>query len=86
MRFKTGTVSSVKMQKTIVVNVETLKTDPKYHKQFMVTRKFYAHDEGKIAKEGDQVKIRECRPLSKLKRWMLVEVNGQPIQNQIPNL
>jgi len=80
MRTKTGTVTSAKMNKTIVVSVNTYKTHPKYKKRYATTRKFYAHDEAGVSKEGDTVTISECRPMSKLKRWKVLEVNGQPVQ------
>lgn len=86
MRTKTGTVSSAKMNKTIVVNVFTYKTHPKYKKSYRVTKKFYAHDENQVAKEGDKVTVSECRPLSKLKRWSLIEVNGQSVPSTQPSL
>jgi small subunit ribosomal protein S17 len=86
MQEKTGTVSSVKMQKTIVVRVDRFLQHPKYHKRYRVSKKFYAHDEARVAKEGDTVTIQECRPLSRLKRWKLVEVNGQPVKNTIPTV
>jgi small subunit ribosomal protein S17 len=72
MRTKKGVVTSTKMDKTIVVSVETYKSDPKYKKRYKVTRKFYAHDENNTCKEGDVVTIKETRPLSKLKRWVIV--------------
>ncbi len=71
MRTKTGIVTSVKMDKTIVVAVDTYKTHPKYKKRYKVTSKFYAHDENNTAVLGDVVTINECRPLSKMKRWTL---------------
>lgn len=73
MRTLTGTVTSTKMQKTIVVSVETYKTHPKYKKRYKSTSKFYAHDENSLAKLGDTVTVSETRPLSALKRWMLIE-------------
>lgn len=72
MRTKTGVVTSVKMDKTIVVAVDTYKTHPKYKKRYKVTSKFYAHDENNTAELGQVVTINECRPLSKMKRWILV--------------
>lgn len=72
MRTITGTVVSTKMDKTIVVSVDTYKSHPKYHKKYKVTKKFYAHDEANTSKEGDTVTIVESRPLSKLKRWSVV--------------
>lgn len=73
MRTKTGVVTSTKMQKTIVVTVETYKTHPKYKKRYKSSSKFYAHDENAITKVGDTVTIRETRPMSRLKRWALIE-------------
>ncbi|MFK7779823.1 MAG: 30S ribosomal protein S17 [Candidatus Gracilibacteria bacterium] len=73
MRTKKGVVTSTKMEKTIVVSVHTYKSDSKYKKKFRVTKKFYAHDENNACSEGDQVIIKETRPISKLKRWDLVE-------------
>lgn len=73
MRTKKGIVTSVAMDKTIVVSVHTYKSDSKYKKRFRVTKKFYAHDENNACSEGDQVIIKETRPTSKLKRWELVE-------------
>jgi len=72
MRTIKGVVVSNKMDKTIVISVDTYKSDPKYKKRFKVTKKFHAHDESNSAKEGDVVTIKESRPLSKLKRWVLV--------------
>lgn len=69
MRTITGTVTSNKMDKTIVVSVDTKKSHPKYHKEYKVTKKFYAHDEENKYQVGDVVTITESRPLSKLKRW-----------------
>ncbi len=73
MRTKTGVVTSTKMQKTIVVTIDSYKTHPKYQKRYKSSRKFYAHDENGLAKLGDTVTILETRPLSRLKRWSLVE-------------
>ena len=69
-----GRVISNKMTKTIVVTVERRYPHPQYKKVVTSFSKFYAHDEKSEAKPGDQVKIIETRPLSKLKRWRLVEV------------
>ena len=71
---KVGHVVSTKMQKTIVVEVEMRKTHPKYKRVIKLSKKFYAHDEQNSARVGDVVRIRESRPLSKLKRWTLEEV------------
>ncbi|WP_010498868.1 30S ribosomal protein S17 [Paenibacillus elgii] len=69
-----GKVVSDKMDKTIVVAVETYKKHDLYHKRIKYTKKFKAHDENNEAKIGDVVKIMETRPLSKDKRWRLIEV------------
>lgn len=66
-----GTVIGTKMNKTIVVRVETLQKHPKYGKYMRHRKKYYAHDEQESAGLGDQVSIVSCRPLSKLKRWRL---------------
>jgi small subunit ribosomal protein S17 len=71
---KVGQVVSTKMQKTIVVEVEMRKAHAKYKRIVRSTRKFYAHDEQNTARLGDVVRIRETRPLSKLKRWNLEEI------------
>jgi len=71
---KVGQVVSTKMQKTIVVEVEMRKAHTKYKRIVKSNRKFYAHDEDNTARVGDVVRIRETRPLSKLKRWNLEEV------------
>lgn len=72
MRTIKGIVTSNKMDKTAVVSVYTYKSHPIYKKRYRVTKKFYAHDENNIAVEGEIVVIQETRPLSKLKRWVLV--------------
>ena len=69
-----GEVVSTKMQKTIVVEVEMRKAHAKYKRIVRSSRKFYAHDEQNTARVGDVVRIRETRPLSKLKRWNLEEI------------
>jgi len=69
-----GTVVSDKMEKTIVVRVDSLAKHPGYNKILNNTKKFKVHDEEKKAKTGDKVKIVETRPISKDKRWRLVEV------------
>ena len=73
-RVQVGKVVSDKMDKTIVVAVETYKKHELYHKRIKHTKKFKAHDENNQAKTGDIVKIMETRPLSKDKRWRLVEI------------
>jgi small subunit ribosomal protein S17 len=71
---KVGIVVSNKMQKTIVVAVVSLKKHRIYKRTYKQTKHFYAHDEENVCQIGDTVRIRETRPLSKLKRWKLVEV------------
>ncbi|HEU4965566.1 MAG TPA: 30S ribosomal protein S17 [Bacilli bacterium] len=78
-KVRTGKVVSDKMDKTIVVAVEEQKKHPLYGKLVKVTKKFKAHDENNTAKIGDIVKIMETRPLSKDKRWRLVEVVEEAI-------
>jgi small subunit ribosomal protein S17 len=84
---KVGSVVSTKMQKTIVVQVEMRKTHPKYKRVIKINKKFYAHDEQNTARVGDVVRIKESRPLSKLKRWTLEEVvrrSSLPQAEEIP--
>jgi small subunit ribosomal protein S17 len=70
----TGKVTSAKMEKTIVVEVQRLVQHPKYRRVVRISKKFYAHDETRQAKTGDTVRIVASRPLSKLKRWRLKEI------------
>ena len=69
-----GLVTSDKMEKTITVTIERRVKHPIYGKFVKTTKKFKAHDEKNDAKTGDTVKISETRPLSKTKRWRLIEV------------
>ena len=69
-----GKVTSAKMEKTIVVEVQRLVQHPKYRRVIRISKKFYAHDEQRKAKQGDTVRIVSSRPLSRLKRWRLKEV------------
>lgn len=71
---RVGTVISDKMDKTVVVAVERMKRHPLYGKTIKRTNKFKAHDEENQCKIGDKVKIMETRPLSKEKRWRVVEI------------
>src|SRR6266705_1278364 len=71
---KVGRVVSNKMDKTIVVVVETLKKHRIYKRTFKQTKRFQAHDEQNACQIGDLVRIEESRPLSKMKRWRLVEI------------
>uniref|UniRef100_UPI0030029A10 ribosomal protein S17 n=1 Tax=Cocconeiopsis kantsiensis TaxID=3082010 RepID=UPI0030029A10 len=69
-----GIVISNKMQKTIVVKVENRYSHPIYSKTVVKTTKYLAHDELETCNIGDQVLVEECRPLSKKKRWKLIQV------------
>src|SRR5437879_11441463 len=71
---KIGKVVSTKMQKTIVVEVSRRVPHPLYKRIIGKRKKFYAHDEDGTARLGDEVRIIECRPLSKLKRWQLMDI------------
>jgi small subunit ribosomal protein S17 len=73
-KMRVGTVVSDRMDKTIVVAVERRTAHSIYGKQMLRTKKFHAHDEAGEARVGDTVRIMETRPLSKTKRWRLVEV------------
>ena len=77
---KVGEVVSTKMAKTIVVEVSRRVPHPLYKRIIGKRKKFYAHDEEGTAKMGDVVRIVECRPLSKLKRWTLAEVVRRAVQ------
>jgi small subunit ribosomal protein S17 len=77
---KVGQVVSAKMQKTIVVEVTRRVPHPLYKRIINKRSKFYAHDEERTAQVGDIVRIIECRPLSKLKRWRLGEVIRKAVQ------
>jgi small subunit ribosomal protein S17 len=81
---KVGQVVSTKMQKTIVVEIEMRKAHPKYRRVMKFNKKFYAHDEQNSARIGDVVRIRETRPLSKLKRWTLEEIIRRSSLSALP--
>jgi small subunit ribosomal protein S17 len=68
-----GIVISDKMKKTVVVRVERIKEHPKYKRRYKVHKKYKAHDEKEEYKIGDMVVIKECRPLSKDKRWRIIK-------------
>jgi small subunit ribosomal protein S17 len=73
-KVRDGVVISTKMQKTVVVAVVERVRHPKYAKYMQRTKKLYAHDAAEDAKVGDRVRVMETRPLSKLKRWRVVEI------------
>lgn len=79
-KVRVGKVVSDKMDKTIVVAVETRKRHPLYKKTMKTTKKYKVHDENNEAKVGDIVVIMETRPLSKEKRWRLVEITEKAVQ------
>ncbi|MEO8541069.1 MAG: 30S ribosomal protein S17 [bacterium] len=69
-----GTVVSDKMQKTVVVSIERKKKHRLYHKVVTVTERYKAHDDQDACKLGDVVRIEECRPMSRDKRWRVIEI------------
>jgi len=71
-RILTGTVVSDMNDKTIIVRVERRFAHPEMKKTVRSTKRYHAHDEGNSAKVGDMVRIEECRPVSKQKRWTIV--------------
>ena len=73
-KVRQGVVVSDKMNKTVVVKVERTLTHPLYKKVIKRTEKYHAHDEENILKVGDVVRIMECRPMSRTKRWRVMEV------------
>jgi small subunit ribosomal protein S17 len=73
-KVREGIVDSTKMDKTIVVRIVDRVRHPLYGKTLQRTKRLYVHDEQNDAREGDRVRIQETRPLSKTKRWRLVEV------------
>jgi small subunit ribosomal protein S17 len=74
---RVGTVASDKMNKTVVVAIESRVPHPKYGKIIVRTKRYKAHDENNECKVGDIVRIRETRPLSKTKRWVVAEIVTQ---------
>lgn len=77
---KVGHVVSDKMDKTVVVAVDYVRTHPLYKKRIRRTSKFYAHDENNMCKEGDLVRIEETRPMSRQKRWIVREIVERAVQ------
>ena len=75
-RVLSGTVVSDKGDKTIVVRVERRVTHPLYGKIIRLSKKYHAHDEGNAFKLGEQVRIEECKPMSKLKSWTVLDRIG----------
>ena len=77
-----GVVVSDKMDKTIVVKVSRVKIHPKYRKRYFVSKKYKVHDEKNNFKVGDKVVFSECRPLSKEKKWRVIEKENKKIRKQ----
>ena len=69
-----GDVVSASNKKTVVVEVERIKEHPKYKRRYKVHKRYKAHDEKEEVKVGDKVMIEECRPISKDKRWKVIEI------------
>lgn len=78
-RVLTGRVVSDKQDKTVTVLVERRVMHPLYKKFIRRSKKYAAHDDANLCKEGDLVSIEECRPISKRKTWLLVARNGEPV-------
>jgi small subunit ribosomal protein S17 len=77
-KVRQGTVVSDRAEKTVVVRVDRRIRHPLYHKAMVRSKKFHAHDEGNEYRVGDVVRIQETRPLSKLKRWRVIELVERP--------
>ena len=77
-----GAVISDKMQKTIVVKVERTKIHPKYHKRFKTHKNYKVHDEKEQYKIGDKVQFMECRPMSREKRWRVLDNKQEFIKTE----
>ena len=80
-KVRQGVIVSDKMQKTVVVQVERTVAHPLYQKVIKRSKKYHAHDEEGQGKVGDIVRIMECRPMSRQKRWRLLEVVGRTEQD-----
>ena len=78
-RVLTGRVTSDKTDKTITVLVERRVMHPLYKKFIRRSKKYAAHDDANLCKEGDVVQIEECRPISKSKSWVVIERNGAAV-------
>jgi len=78
-RVLSGRVTSDKMDKTVTVLVDRRVMHPIYKKFIRRSKKYAAHDETNLCKEGDLVSIEECRPISKTKSWLVVERNGETV-------
>jgi small subunit ribosomal protein S17 len=85
-RTKVGIVVSDKMDKTVVVAVESLKRHRLYGRTMRRTKKYHVHDEDNRCKIGDKVVIAESRPLSRLKRWRVREIVGHDVTATLPGI
>jgi len=79
-RSKVGVVVSDKMDKTVVVKVETLKIHPKYKKRYQTSKKYKAHDKDNKYRIGDRVVIEETRPLSREKKWKVIGLKTKEVK------
>lgn len=82
-RVLAGRVTSDKMDKTVTVLVDRRIMHPLYKKFIRRSKKYAAHDEVNLCREGDLVRIIECSPISKRKTWMVVERNGEPLSADV---
>lgn len=82
-RVLTGRVVSDKMDKTVTVLVERRVMHPLYKKFIRKSKKYAAHDDANLCKEGDVVQIEECPPISKRKAWMVVARNGEAVASAV---
>ena len=85
-RVLTGRVTSDKMDKTVTVLVNRRVMHPLYKKFIRRSKKYAAHDEANLCREGDTVRIEECPPLSKRKAWLVVERNGERLAGDRPTV
>ncbi len=85
-RVLTGRVVSDKMDKSVTVLVERRVMHPLYKKFIRRSKKYAAHDEANLCREGDTVRIEECRPISKRKTWVVIERNGEAVRPVLPEL
>ncbi len=81
-RHKQGHVTSDKMDQTVVVSVVRQVAHPKYHKRYLTTNKFMAHNPNNTYKMGDEVIIEECRPRSRHKRWIVIGYATKPVATE----
>lgn len=86
MRTKKGIITSTKQDKTLVVTVYAYKSHPKYKKKYRVSRKYHVHNpDNKKFEIGEEITIAETRPISKLKKWQIVQAEGENHTKQKQN-